>query len=389
MTQRSLGGQRHLFCIPEGQHYFNCAYMSPLSRRVQEAGRGGIQREATPWTLTARDFFAGCDEVRRLFARIIHLDAPDRVAVIPAASYGLATVARNTPVEARQNVVTVHEQFPSNVHTWRRLCSDTGAEMRVVEAPASESPRASALNEAILAAIDRDTALIALGTVHWTDGTRLDLERIGERAREVGAAFVVDGTQSVGAEPFDVRAIRPDALVCAGYKWLTGPYSIGVAYFGPRYDGGVPLEETWGARVGSDDFASLVAPSEEYRPGAARYEMGESAGFTLVPMLIAALEQVLEWEVPRIQAYVGGITRAVFDDPRLQSVGMASEPPSASHLFGLRLPADADPRLVQARLAEADVHVSVRGRVIRVSPHLYNDTADVDALLDGLVAARS
>jgi len=124
--------------------------------------------------------------------------------------------------------------------------------------------------------------------VHWTDGTRFDLVAIGRAARRVGAAFVVDGTQSVGALPFDVREIQPDALVCAGYKWLLGPYAMGAAYFGPRYDAGDPIEENWITRRGSDDFQRLVAYQDEYAPGAIRYDVGERSNFILLPMFIAA-----------------------------------------------------------------------------------------------------
>jgi selenocysteine lyase/cysteine desulfurase len=200
----------------------------------------------------------------------------------------------------------------------------------------------------------------------------------------VGAAFVVDGAQSVGVDPIDVAHLRPDALVCPAYKWLTGPYSIGVAYFGSRFDAGRPLEETWAARVGSDDFAALVSPSDAYRPGAARYDVGEAPSFVLVPMLVAALEQLLEWGVTRVRPYVVELARATLSDARLERLGIGVDPERASHIFGLRLPAAVDPKRVQARLAERRVHVSVRGRVIRVSPHVYNDREDVDALLDGL-----
>lgn len=309
------------------------------------------------------------------------------MAIIPAASYGLATVVRNTVVESGQNVVTLHEQFPSNVHAWRRLCAHTGASMRTVKPPVTGPKRTEGWNEAILNAIDGDTAVVAMAPVHWTDGTRFDLEQIGERAREVGAAFVVDGTQSVGAEPFDVDRIQPDALVCAAYKWLTGPYSIGTAYYGPRYDGGIPLEETWIGRAGSQDFAGLVSQGDAYRVGAARHDVGETANFVLVPMLIAAIEQLLEWGVPVIAAYIGSLTDSLFHDGRLEALGMHAGLPDTAHLFGLRLPSEVDPKRLEARLRDLGVHVSVRGRVVRVSPHVYNDAEDTEALLRALEAA--
>jgi selenocysteine lyase/cysteine desulfurase len=110
---------------------------------------------------------------------------------------------------------------------------------------------------------------------------------------------VVDGTQSVGALPFDVRRVRPDALIVASYKWMMGPYSLGLAYYGERFDGGVPLEETWMGRKGSEDFSALVDYVDDYQPGALRYDVGERSNFALMPMLTAALELLLAWKPRR------------------------------------------------------------------------------------------
>lgn len=232
-------------------------------------------------------------------------------------------------------------------------------------------------NDTILEAIDADTAAVSLGPVHWTDGTLFELPEISDRAREVGAALVVDGTQAIGAMPFDFQRVQPDALICAAYKWLTGPYSIGAAYFGPRFDDGVPLEEHWLGKEGSEDFTRLVDQAAPYRPGAARYDMGEAANFTLMPMFISALEQLLEWGVPAIQAYCRELTGQLLRGLRLAGPNEAGR---AAHLIGLCVPDGVDLAALAARLREGNVYVSVRGDVIRVSPHVYNDTEDINAL---------
>ncbi len=373
-----MGSRKGEFSLPANYHYLNSAYMSPLSRRVQAAGETGIRRAAVPADIQTEDFFSGCDRVRELFARLINASDPRRIAIIPSASYGLSAVARNTPVERGQNVVTVHHQFPSNVHVWRRSCESVGAELRIVRSPTDGPGGAKAWNEAILEAIDGDTAVVAQGVVHWTDGTPFDVEVIAARARDMGAAFILDATQAVGAMPFDVQRVRPDALICAAYKWLTGPYSIGAAYFGPRYDDGTPLEETWMGRVGSEDFAGLVEQSELYRPGALRYDMGEAANFILVPMFIEALEQLLEWGVENVQAYCRELTRGLIEEIVGEQDPGGPEP--VGHLFGLHVPAGVDPEALRARLSARNVFVSVRGDAIRVAPHIFNDAADIEAL---------
>lgn len=380
-----LSCQRALFSLPDDLHYLNCAYMAPVSKRVAEAGLEGIRRTRVPTAITPEVIFGESDELRRRFARLINAPSPRRVAVIPSVSYGMATVARNLSVRPGQNLVIAHEQFPSNVYVWRRASRAEGLTLRVVAPPEDGVNRGREWNTRLLDAIDRDTALVALSHVHWTDGTRFDLAAIGRRARECGAAFVVDGTQSVGAMPFDVQALEPDALVCAGYKWLMGPYSIGLAYYGPRFDGGVPLEEHWLARLGSEDFRNLVQYRDEYQPGALRYDVGERSNFILGPMLQAALDQILEWGATDIQAYCRQLTAPLIAELGRRDFTIEDEAWHGAHLFGLRLPAHLDVGRVGATLAAHRVIVSLRGSALRISPHVYNDEHDIAALLEALI----
>ena len=176
---------------------------------------------------------------------------------------------------------------------------------------------------------------------------------MGKRAREVGAALIIDGTQSVGAMPFDLAAIQPDALVVAAYKWLLGPYSIGAAYFGPRFDGGEPLEENWITRRGSENFRGLVQYVDEYQPAALRYDVGERSNFALMPMLVAALELILKWNPQRIQEYC----TALIDEPleRIAGLGFFLEQPEwrGAHSFGIRMPERIRSRDVESTSATA------------------------------------
>ena len=382
----ALDCQRSNFELPDNAHYLNCAYMSPLATRVIDAGIRAVRSKAVPTTIGPSDFFTGADRARSSFARLIGAEAPERVAIIPATSYAVATCARNLDLGAGQNVVTIQEQFPGNVYTWRSMAQKTGVEVRTVKAPDGEH-RGQRWNERILEAIDESTTVVSIGSVHWTDGTRFDLEAIGARAREVGAAYLVDGTQSIGALPFDLNRVQPDAVIVAAYKWLMGPYSIGCAYYGPRFDGGEPLEETWIARRGSEDFAGLVDYQDQYQPGAIRFDVGERSNFTLMPMLNEALEMVLKWTPEAIQEYVIALTEPLFAKALDLGYAIEDEPYRSGHLFGLRVPESVSIEAIKARCAERRVSVSQRGTSIRVSPHVYNTPADIDALLDAITVA--
>ena len=231
-----------------------------------------------------------------------------------------------------------------------------------------------------------DTAVVTVPHVHWTDGTVFDLPAVGARAREVGAALVVDATQSVGAMPFDVGEIQPDALIVAGYKWLLGPYSIGAAYLGSRFDDGIPLEETWIGRERSEEFQHLVDYQSAYQPGAIRYDVGERSNFILVPMFVASLGLVLEWTPEEVREYCRRLGETLIQEAVSIGFSLEQDEWRAAHLFGLRMPEGLELTALKAELEARKIFVSLRGSALRVSPHLYNDEDDVGALIDALRA---
>ena len=380
-----LSCQAAEFSLPGNIHYLNCAYLGPLPRKVQDAGMAGVAIKSDPSRIVPADFFADAEAARGLFARLINVKDSSRISLVPAVSYGVATAARNTPIGRGQNLVFVGEDFPSDVYAWRKAAAKARADVRIVAPPSGEA-RGEQWNARILEAIDRDTAVVAVPHVHWADGTRFDLPAIGRTARAVGAALIVDGTQSVGALPFDCGEIQPDALMCAGYKWLLGPYSTALAYFGPRYDGGEPLEETWIARKGSDDFRRLVQYQDEYGAGAVRYDGGQRSNFILLPMLIAAMQFVLDAGPARIQDYCRRLIEAPLENVRGLGFKLERDEWRSAHLFGLGVPAGVDLARLSESLKANDVFVSMRGSSVRVSPNIYNNQQDLQALVDALAA---
>ena len=363
--------------------------MSPLPRVAEEAGVQGIRREGMPTSIDSPDFFDPSDQIRRRFARLVGAADRSRIAIIPSVSYGVAIAARNLALAKGQNIVLLHEQFPGNVYAWRRKATDCEAEIRTVVPPDSAT-RGAAWNEGAIEAIDESTAIVTLPQVHWTDGTMFDLIAIGRRAREVGAALVVDGTQSVGALPFDVAEVQPDILIVAAYKWLLGPYSTGLAYLGPRFDEGVPLEETWFARVGSEDFKNLVDYQDDYQQGTAiRYDMGERANFILHPMLRASLDLLLQWGPGAVQDYCRRVAFPLIEASVSLGFSLEQDEWRADHLFGLRMPEGLELEALKAELEARRIFVSLRGSALRVSPHVYNDEGDVGALIEALQGAVS
>ena len=207
---------------------------------------------------------------------------------------------------------------------------------------------------------------------------------MGRRCRDVGAALVIDATQSVGALDLDVASVQPDALLCSTYKWLLGPYSLSLAYFGPRFDDGSPVEETWIAREGSRDFQNLEHYQDAYAPGAVRYDMAGQANFFLAPIAQASLELVLTWSPIRIQEYCRELTRDLLEESRTLGYQVEEEAWRSSHLFGLRMPDTVDLTAMRDALAERNIIVSLRGTALRVSANVYNGEEDMSVLAEVL-----
>lgn len=373
-----LSCQKDKFDLDEDLVYLNCAYQSPLSYKVVEAGKLGVSRKAKPNTILLDDFFTPLEKLKASFAELVDSDDPQRIAFQPSASYGFACVINNLPCKKGGNLVIPSAQFPSSYYALAEYASQHQLEIRTVAPPRTFDHRAERWNDALIAAIDDKTICVSTDHAHWQDGTIFDLKHLREKSSRHDALLVIDGTQSVGALPLSVRSIKPDALICAGYKFLMGPFSSALSYFGPYFDDGNPIEYNWINRLNSDDFASLTQYQPKYRAKAYRYNVGECSNFIQIPMLTAAIEQILEWQVPRIQNYLAQLNKDFLADAAEKGYSFESEL-RANHLFGI-YKKELDVRALAKRLQQENIAVSARGEVIRISPHLYNTTTDLDKL---------
>jgi selenocysteine lyase/cysteine desulfurase len=377
----TLGAQRHAFDIPPDVAYFNTASLSPQLHRVRLAGERALERRGRPWTIEGSDWFSDVEHLRTLFGRLIGADA-DGIAIVPATSYGFSVAWRNIHLRPADRILVLAGEFPSGILSWRTAARKTGAEI-VTVAP----ERGQSWTEAILAALDERIRVVSVPNVHTTDGALIDLEAVADRAHALGCRLVVDACQSVGVMPLDVKRLRPDFLVTVGYKWLLGPFGLSYLFVAEEHRDGEPIEENWISRAGAEDFTALTDYDADYQPGARRFDMGQRTSFHLTPMAISALEQLLEWEVPRIAATVAETTAALA--ARAAELGLDPPPPErrGPHILGLELPEEARKRL-PAALASANCYAAVRGaRSLRIASHLHVTSADIDRLMGALAEA--
>jgi selenocysteine lyase/cysteine desulfurase len=369
---------RTLFNLPESVCFLNAAFISPQMKKISEAGIEAVSFKEHPWKLQPSDFFTGCDQLRGLVANLLCGKA-DNVALIPAVSYGVETAVLNLPLKSGQKILMPEGEFPSNVYPWEKVCAEKGAKIVFVPRPATYD-----WAEAFIAAIDHNTAVVSVPQTDWSDGSHFDLARISQKAKSVGAAMVVDISQSFGISPIDIKTFDPDFLFSVGYKWQLGPYGVSYMYVADRHLGGTPLENNWVNRKSSEDFTRLTEYTPEYQVGARRFDSGQHSNFALNPMAIEAMKTLNEITPAKIFAHIKGLNEVLVSG--LQRFGFEVVPVSrrTGHMIGARAPHGVCVKNLCGRLREKNIFVSVRCNSLRISPHIYNTAQDIEKLLSEL-----
>tara|TARA_B100000609_G_scaffold93034_1_gene74290 strand:+ start:1171 stop:2310 length:1140 start_codon:yes stop_codon:yes gene_type:complete len=367
--------QKDKFQIDKNIHYLNCAYKAPLLKKGEKAILNAILKERNPYLYKPKDFFESSELARVLFAEMINAKS-SQIALFPSTSYGFATALHN--VKARnKKAVTIENEFPSGYFALDKWSVEHQASLITVKKGART---AKLWNEAILNSIDKKTDVVLMSMNHWMDGTKIDIKSIGDKCHQLGVTFIVDATQLAGAFPIDVVDLKIDALICAGYKWLFGPYSMAIGYFSPKFSDGIPIEESWMNRTNAMEFSKITEYDTTYKPDSSRYNVGQTSNFLLTPILIEGLKQIQKWGVLQIHNYCFSLFSEIKNELSPIGVGFEENDYIYPHLFSLKLPNRVSPEAMKTNLEKNKIYVSLRGSYIRVSLNVFNNKNDIDAL---------
>lgn len=374
-----MQNQKDKFQIKEGVSYINCAYMSPLLKSSEEKAIEGMIRKRNPFEVGQEDFFKDTVFVKEAFARIVNCNVQN-VAIFPSVSYGFSSALNSFEVKDKRHCLVVANEFPSGYFSAEKWAQKHGKELKVIASKDSNN-RIETWNNDILAAINEDTAFVLISSVHWMDGSIFDLQKIGEKCHSYGAKLLVDGTQSVGALPMDLKTNNVDVLVCATYKWLFGPYSSAIGFISDDFSEGDALEESWMNRTNAHDFAKLCDYGNDYFPGAAKFNMGETNDFIKMPMLSNSFQQILDWKVDEIQNYCKTLLQPLCDFMSENDIHLEASQYQAQHLIGFQFKDKLNAQKLMEDLKKNYIYLSVRGESLRVSPNVYNTEDDIQKLI--------
>jgi cysteine desulfurase/selenocysteine lyase len=370
-TPLSWKSLRQLFPATSEQVYLNTASYgpgaTPILAEIQEGLEQWSKGQASwqHWERRAED-------ARDLFARLIEC-APELVALQSSMSSSAGQVAECLPAPGKgqsANIVVGAEEFRSNLFAWMGQ-DRRGFELRLVPFREGRIPA-----EDLLAAVDGDTALVAVSHVQSANGYRVDLERLTSGLRGKPARLFVDATQSLGGLRVPLDGI--DFMACTAYKWLLSPRGASYLYVAPeRLEELHPIAPSW--KTPQDPYAQYYGGP--YEPSSRASKLDASLAWPMWLGAARALELLLEVGLERIEARNLELAGAFAEG--LRGIGLAplfSEAES-SPIMALKVP---DPAGLQAKLAAEGIVAAVRAEYLRPSFHFYNDESDVQRLLDVL-----
>lgn len=358
-----------------GTTYLDGANHGPMSRASIAAALDALDWKRDPSALDDAQYFALPDRIRVAAAELLGCRPVD-VAIATGASHGISLVACGLDWQPDDHVVVPRGEFPANNLPWLAL-RDRGIDVEFVDADVAD---------AVLDAIRADTRVVAVGHVNFANGRRLDIDRIGAACSAVGALFLVDAAQSLGTVPFDVDACGAAVVAVAGYKWLMSPYGTGLTYVHPDWIERLALPVfNWSTIEGADDFNRLAGLAPRHRPGAARFDVPETAAFVHGRAMAESLELLTGVGVERIYAHATALLdRVIAGLPETFRVDSPLDPAQRSSILRLVGPSPDATARTHRRLRERGIAVSLREGGLRVAPGIWNTPADVDKLTDVL-----
>jgi cysteine desulfurase/selenocysteine lyase len=355
--------------------FLNAATFGLLPRRATEAVACHFARRDRYACSDFMEWFADADAVRGSIARLIHASAGD-IAFIPNSSAGLSLLIGGMDWKPGDQVVTLEDEFP-NQYYYPNFLAAHGVEF------------VETAFERFYESITPRTRLVAISMLNYSTGFRAPLEEVAQFLRERDVLLYVDGTQGLGALELDVSAIRPSMLSVNGYKWMLAPTGAGFMYIDPVLRGRLrPNVIGWRSHHAWRDHENLHHGAPEFGTKAEKYEGGMLAFGPLYGMA-ASIEMMLEIGPGAIEERVMQLTAITQDILRRAGGRLAGD--RAPHYDGPVVTArfeGRDARDLARELQARKVLVAARHGNLRVSPHFYNDEADLErfeAELKGLL----
>ena len=360
--------------------YLDHSATGPLSLTVREAAGEALAMQVDG-SLGTPLLHARVDALKQKIATLIGA-SPHEIALVRNTAEGLSVVAGGLPWREGDRVVTDNIEFPANIYPWLNLAARYGVQTTMVPARGGR-----VLADDLIAACDARTRVIAVSFVQFSNGFRVDLDRLGAHCRDRGIYLCVDAIQGLGALPLNVAESRVDFLACGGHKWLLAPIGIGFLYV--RQDAQADL---WPVEVGhhsvEQDPEHYTSYRLAFRGSAEKFE-ASVPNYAGVFGLNASLDLLQAVGSARIAARVLTLTDRLCDGLAGRGCRVLSPRAPSEKSATVSFVSDRSPsKELFERLKQARIVVSLREGAIRAAPHYYNTDDENDRLLAALPPGR-
>jgi cysteine desulfurase/selenocysteine lyase len=375
MMNKSWDEWRSLFPVTRNWIYFNHAATGPYSTLTVRAMESYVRDFEANGAVNYERWQGLTEEVRVAAGALLNCTA-DEVALVSNTSEGANIVAQGLEFREGDNVIVPAEEFPANIYPWLNL-GRRGIDTRIV--PLVEG---RVRIQDILSRADDRTRLVAVSSVAYHNGFRLDMETLGARLEALGIPFYVDGIQSLGVIPMDVKRCRISFLAADGHKWLLGPEGAGLFYC--ALDLLPSVKQAYASWLSVREPHRFDRIALDFAPSARRFECGTLNTAGLVG-LHRSLETLLEVGIDRIMERILLLTGLAGEGLRRKGYRLLSpwEEDERSGILTFDHPAH-DTEKLSYLLREAGVIQTLRGGGVRISPHFYNNEEEVEAFLAAL-----
>jgi len=357
--------------------YANVATTSPKAHEIalewsESLARGG-----------AAEFDADAEKngmipLRTATSKLLKCPISD-VCVSSSATEILCSLAWAIAPKKGTNIVSTRASFPSTVYPWKRVAEEFGAELRLAEHDENYYTKV----DDILDLIDKDTAVVTLSHVEYACGQRYNLESFAKAAHDVGALFIVDATQSMGMVPINAQNTGADAIVASGYKWLRGTYGAAVGYIAPSIQSLSP--GIIGFRSHKDIW-NMKAERLELPEDASRFEF-TTIHFGAALGLAASIDEITNLGIQKVWERDLELTDILIEGVLEKGLEIASptNDEERSSIISIKMPAGFDTGEVVGKLQDDyGILVTNRSGFLRVSPHIDNNSKEIDFFLTSL-----
>ncbi len=374
MNIKSFDFYRREFPVTKKYIYLDHAGIAPFSLRVNAVVQNFLAESAEGGAFYYPKWSRQVDDVRRSCSSLLNA-AQDEIAFVKSTSHGLSIVANGLDWNAGDNVLVFEKEFPSNLYPWISL------EQKGIQVKFIPSREGRILFEDIERLIDAKTRLLAMSSVQFSNGFRVDLEKAGKLCKSRGVLFCVDAIQSLGIIPMDVEAFNIDFLSADAHKWLMGPEGIGIFYCRRELVERItPPLIGWKCVQNEFDFAH---PDFRLKTNALKFEEG-SMNLMGILGLGAALEMLAEVGIGRIRDRVLDLGDVIIGEAEKRGLTLLTPRNRQDRGGNITVAGDFDPLIMRDHLREKGIMVNARGGGLRISPHFYNNEEEIAAFFDKL-----